>query len=299
MRGRLTQPVLLTIACLLAPPPTYAQGPDSDVSAEAQPARVCPTLPSSLDQPPKPDITISEVDFLGALQLPPAEQEEIATSLKQRTYTGPLERLVDEAVERVRVAWQDRGYFKVQVSGNAMMLTSSPVNQRIVLTFRTAEGLQYRLGRIRFLNNKAISDARALRTLFPIADGDIFSRELIAKGLDNLRKAYGELGYINFTSVPDIRFDDEKSLIYLGVDIDEGKRFRLSSIRFPGLDETAQREVSRDPLLQPGQFYNGRLYELFLQRHGLVLDSCNVDRRLDERAGTVAIRFACGRCPVL
>jgi len=27
----------------------------------------------------------------------------------------------------------------------------------------------------------------------------------------NLRKAYGEYGYINFTSVPDTRFDDEKS----------------------------------------------------------------------------------------
>jgi outer membrane protein insertion porin family len=42
-----------------------------------------------------------------------------------------------------------------------------------------------------------------LRHLFPIKDGDIISREKIGKGLENLRKVYGQFGYINFTSVPD------------------------------------------------------------------------------------------------
>ena len=95
------------------------------------------------------------------------------------------------------------------------ILTGSPMSQRIALSFRVDEGLQYRLGQIRFLNNKAIRDMGALRALFPITDGDIFSREEIAKGLENLSKAYGEIGYINFTSVPDTRFDDQERLIYL------------------------------------------------------------------------------------
>ena len=90
------------------------------------------------------------------------------------------------------------------------MLTSSPASQRMALSFQVEEGLQYTLGEITFKNNKVISDVAALRGLFPINDGDIFSREKIAKGLENLRKAYGDRGYINFTSVPDTKFDDEK-----------------------------------------------------------------------------------------
>jgi len=55
-------------------------------------------------------------------------------------------------------------------------------------------------------------------------DDDISSREKITKGLDNLRKMYGELGYLHFVSVPDTRFDDAKKLIYLDIDVDEGKQ---------------------------------------------------------------------------
>ena len=62
------------------------------------------------------------------------------------------------------------------------------------------EGDRYTLGGITFKNNKAVQNIRALRAIFPIKDGEVFSKEKIAKGLENLRKAYGQLGYINFTS---------------------------------------------------------------------------------------------------
>ena len=211
---------------------------------------------------------------------------------------APFDGVVGEAEERVRAAWQNLGYFKVQVSGDARILTSSPISQRIVLSFRVDEGLQYRLGQVRFLKNKAISDVGTLRALFPITDGDVFSREEIGTGLENLRKAYGELGYINFTSVPDTRFDDQERLIYLNIDMDEGKQFRIGSIIFSGLDETAQHEALQDFPLRPGQVYNTKVWELFSMGHNLLLDSCSNERQLDERAGTVTISLNCGQRPI-
>jgi outer membrane protein assembly factor BamA len=182
MRRWLAQSILLGVICLLTSQPIRAQQ-----------SRSCAPSKSSIEQS-APDISIAEVAFLGALKMSVADQEAIAASLKQQT--GSLDGVVGEAEERVRAAWQNLGYFKVQVSGDARILTSSPVTQRIALSFRIDEGQQYRLGEIRFLNNKAITDVRALRALFPITDGDIFSRGEIAKGLENLRKAYGEVGYI-------------------------------------------------------------------------------------------------------
>jgi outer membrane protein assembly factor BamA len=295
----LARAVLLGAACLLTPQPTYAQHTGSDAVSEGptKAARLCPPSHSGSEQSPNPDISITEVAFSGTLQMPATDQDQIAASLKQRTYTGSLDGVVDEAEERVRAAWQDRGYFKVQVSGKGRTLTRSPVNQRIALSFRVDEGLQYRLGKVLFRNNKAIGNVGTLRALFPIADGDVFSREEIAKGLENLSKAYGKMGYINFTSVPDTRFDDQERLIYLEIDMDEGKQFRLSSISFPSLDDTARQEILRDSLL-PGQIFNQETFELLLQRHGSLLDSCSSSQRLDERAGTLAIRFDCGQCPV-
>jgi outer membrane protein assembly factor BamA len=296
MRRWLAQPVFLGIACLLASLPTYAQLTDSDATSETVAARLCPPLPLGGGQSADPDVSIAEVTFSGALQMSATDRDQIATSLKQGTHGGSVDGVVDGALERVRAAWQDRGYFKVRASGKGTILTSSPVNQRIALSVHVDEGRQYRLGSIRF-KNKTVTDVGSLRPLFP-ADGDVFSREEIAKGLEIVRKVYGEFGYINFTCVPETRFDDDERLIYLEIDMDEGKQFRLRGVSIPGLDETARQEIFRDPVLQPGQVYNQGLFEQWVQKHGSLLDSCSSERKLDERAGTVAIRFDCGQCPL-
>ncbi len=73
-------------------------------------------------------------------------------------------------------------------------MTSSPATRLIALTFHVDEGLQYNLGGIRFKNDNAITDPAALRALFPINDGDIFSSERIVAGMDRLKGAYADLG---------------------------------------------------------------------------------------------------------
>ena len=128
------------------------------------------------------------------------------------------------------------------------------------------EGDRYTLGGITFKNNKAVQNVKALRALFPIKDGDVFSKEKVAKGLENLRKAYGELGYINFTSIPDTRFDDDKKLIYLDIDVDEGKQFYVRRIEFQGNTTTRDKVIRREIALEEGNVYNSRLWELSLLR---------------------------------
>ena len=87
------------------------------------------------------------------------------------------------------------------------------------------------MNEITFKNNKAISDVAGLRDLFPIKDGDIFSREKVAAGLENLRKSYVDLGYLNFTDVPDTVSDDAMGMISLEINMDEGKQFHVSNIK--------------------------------------------------------------------
>jgi len=225
--------------------------------------------------------------------LPISDQDEIATSIRQETHGDAV---IEEALERVRAGWQNRGYFKVTVSGDTRTLTENAADLHVALFVHVDEGLRYTLGAITFKHNKAISNVEALRALFPINDGEIFSREKIAKGLEVLRKAYGQLGYINFTSVPNTSFDDQKKLIFLEIDVDEGKQFYVSSIDIVGADA----EVLNDLALRPGQAYDVRLIELFLRKHlpGADVNDPNIQRRqFDERNGTVALTFDFRSCP--
>jgi len=221
-----------------------------------------------------------------------------------RTYDATK---LDEDTERVRAEYQNRGYFKVLVQdpkteirdvghqGFHIPLLQKGPGKVVDITMPIEEGDRYTLASISFKGNKAVPNTRALRSLFPIKDGDVFSREKIAKGLENLRKAYGELGYINFTSVPDTKFDDEKKQINLEIDVDEGKQFYVRRIEFQGNTTTRDKVIRREIALEEGQVYNSRLWELSLLRlnqlgyfEPLKPDDPNAtDRKLNEKDGTV------------
>jgi outer membrane protein insertion porin family len=214
---------------------------------------------------------------------------------------------LEEDTERVRNEYQNRGFFKVLVqdpkteihdtghAGVHIPLLQKGLGKAVDITMPIEEGERYKLASITFKNNKAITNTKALRALFPIKDGDIFSREKIGKGLENLRKAYGEFGYINFTSVPDTKFDDEKKLINLEIDVDEGKQFFVRRIEFQGNTTTRDKVIRREIALEEGQQYNSRLWEFSLLRLNQLgyfeqlkpEDPNTTDKKLDEKEGTV------------
>jgi len=225
-------------------------------------------------------------------------------SLFAKTYDATK---LEEDTERVRAEFQNRGYFKVLVddpkteihdtgrTGLHIPWIQAGAGKSVDITMPIEEGDRYRLGSITFKNNKAISNIAALRSLFPMKDGEIFSREKVAKGLENLRKAYGEAGYINFTSVPDTKFDDEKKLVNMQIDVDEGKQFYVRRIEFQGNTTTRDKVIRREIALEEGQIYNSRLWELSLLRLNQLGyfdqlkpdDNNTTERHLDEKAGTV------------
>ena len=222
-----------------------------------------------------------------------------------RTYDATK---LEEDTERVRFEYQNRGYFKMNVPGEAKtvihdtghqgfhipLLQSGP-GKAVDITMPIDEGDQYKLAAITFKGNKAISNEKALRSLFPIKDGDIFSRDKIAKGMEALRKAYGQFGYINFTSVPDTKFDEEKKTITIEMDVEEGKQFYVRRIEFVGNTTTRDKVIRRELALEEGGIYNSHLWELSLLRLNqlsyfdqLKPDDPNVtDKKLDEKNGQV------------
>jgi outer membrane protein insertion porin family len=214
---------------------------------------------------------------------------------------------LEEDTERVRYEYQNRGYFKALVqdpkteihdtghTGFHIPLLQKGPGKAVDITMPIDEGEKYRLGSISFKNNKAIPNSKALRSVFPIKDGDIFSREKVAKGLEELRKQYGNLGFINFTSVPDTQVDEDKKFVNLVIDVDEGKQFYVRRIEFQGNTTTRDKVIRREIALEEGQVYNSRLWELSLLRlnqlgyfEALKPDDPNTtDRKLDEKNGTV------------
>ena len=223
-------------------------------------------------------------------------------SLFARTFDASK---LQEDAERVRVAYQEHGYYKAIVEDPKTQLRDKPGGFKPIppfhkgggkamdITMSIEEGEKFKLKAINFKNNKAILNTHALRSLFPIKDGDTFDTSKIGKGLENLRKAYGEIGYINFTAVPETDIDDEHKLLTLNVDVDEGKPFFVRRIEFQGNTTTRDRVIRRELLVQEGQVFNSRLWDLSILRlnqlsyFDQLKPEDDTERKLDEKNGTV------------
>jgi len=212
---------------------------------------------------------------------------------------------LEEDTERVRQAYRDKGYADAAVEqpktqirdqGGLNWFTFRPrKGKRIDIQMTIEEGGRYRLGAITFTGNKQITNLKALRATFPIKDGDWFNATDIQKGLENLKKAYGSLGYINFGAIPKLTSDEQKKTVSLNIDIDEGKQFFVSRIEFQGNTVTRDRVIRRDLMLDEGSVYNSQLWEYSLLRLNQLeyFEPLKVDQdseaHQDPDAGTVEL----------
>ncbi len=210
---------------------------------------------------------------------------------------------LEEDTERVRQAYRDKGYANAAVEepktqirdqGGLNWFTFRPNRgKRIDILMPIEEGGRYRLGTITFTGNKAVNNLKALRGTFAIKDGDWFNATAVSKGLENLKKAYGQLGYINFGAIPKLSYDDQKKTASLTIDIDEGKPFYVSRIEFQGNTITRDKVIRRELLLEEGQVYNSQLWEYSLLRLNQLeyFDALRVDQdseaHQNPEAGTV------------
>ena len=183
---------------------------------------------------------------------------------------------LEEDTERVRQAYRDKGYANAAVEepktqirdeGGLNFFTFRPnKGKRIDILMPIEEGERYRMGTITFTGVKASVNLKALRATFPVKEGDWFNATAIQKGMENLKKAYGTLGYVNFAAIPKPIYDDQKKIVALDVDVDEGRPFYVSRIEFQGNTITRDKVIRRELMLDEGSVYNSQLWEYSLLR---------------------------------
>ena len=261
-----------------------------------------------------PTVKVGKIVFQGNQQLSARELRASMKNLKPigiphsifledllpRTFDASK---LDEDAERVRGAYRDKGYFKaltgepetnVRNAGGINPFTLRPsTGKRVDILIPIEEGERYRLGGITFTGNKEYTNQKALRAQFAQKDGEYFNATLFGKGIEALRKAYGEGGFINMIGTPTPRVDEAKKLVYLDIDIDEGKKYYISRIEFSGNTITRDKVIRREILVEEGQVYNSRLVDLSLLRlnqlnyFDTLKTEDSVETRQNADAGTV------------
>ncbi len=187
---------------------------------------------------------------------------------------------LDEDQERIRQFYMEKGYFMAKVIDHSVSIhdtggkgfrfpifkTNKP-GKGADVSVTVDEGRLYRLNKINFQGVKLFRTPESLMgPLFGMREGDIFSTAKLRKGLESLGKLYGEFGYIDFVAEPSFDPLPNSAKIDLTLSFDEGKQFFVRRIDFSGNTTTRDKVIRRELLIDEGDMFNSRLWELSILR---------------------------------
>ena len=174
----------------------------------------------------------------------------------------------------------------------------SSVDEGLRVTVPIVEGKVYRLGEFKVEGNSIFSEAQ-IRAVIGLNKGDIANGEKVSKGLfENLKKFYGQQGFIEYTAEPVPTFKDNpqnpnEGIVDFTVTIEEGKQFTLRRLEFVGNTFTRDNVLRREVLINEGDIYNDAYWEysvVKLNQLGYfnpIDKDKDVDRRTNDEEATV------------
>jgi hypothetical protein len=289
-RAALPVSLLAAICSMLWSAPCRAQYPQSP--------KPCSVPSVSEDEATSRKVIVDSIQFDGPIHLSDSDVAQVVAE-SNRSELNPDDSGWSEDLIQIglRGAWQDRGYFRVMVTGEVQSLGGDSLEERFLVKVHVNEGPQYHLGDLRFTSSApddliAFSESE-LRSAFPLREGELFNVGVVRKGIEELTQLYGSQGYIDFTVVPDTEIDDHLQRISLVLVLDQQKQFRIRNMDVVGL--AAELEALLKSKLKPGDVFNPTVAMDFFEENKAALppglSPNKLQVRRNARNGTVDLLF--------
>ncbi|PYS21402.1 MAG: outer membrane protein assembly factor BamA [Acidobacteria bacterium] len=147
----------------------------------------------------------------------------------------------------------------------------SSVDDTLRITVPIIDGKLYRVGDVKIEGNSIFSE-QVIKAFIGLQKGEVANGEALSKGLfENLKKAYGTQGFIQYTAEVNPTFKDnpakpDEGVADFVITIDEGKQFTLRRLEFTGNTFTRDNVLRREVLMNEGDIYNQNYYEFSITR---------------------------------
>ncbi len=205
--------------------------------------------------------TVADVDFSGTKEF---DKEALKRALREVGLADgrPFDRaLVDRAEQELK-----RQYINRSLYGSEVVTTVVPIERnRVNLVFAVTEGEPAKINEIRVVGSKAFSEA-TLRNLFDLDTGgwmswytksDRYSRAKLNADIETLRSYYLTRGYLEFrVDSTQVAISPNRKDIAITINISEGERFVVSSVRLEGNYLSKDEEFKSLVTIKAGEPYN-------------------------------------------
>src|SRR6202045_4349668 len=235
------------------------------------------------------------------------------TEINVFSKTYDRDKLIEDIEVGIRGLYQDNGYFTVIVKDPVLEnldtegwkygvpLLGRSAGKAVNITIPIEEGDRYTMGTLKIVSadpDKALSlKVEALKSAFPLKAGDIFSSSKVRKAITDYTNIYGQYGFIDFVPQPDTEVDRQAKRIDITMKFEEGKQYYVRRIDFSGNTTTRDKVIRRELMIDEGQLFNKRLWELSILRLNQLdyFDKIEADKaaeiKRNTKEGTVDINL--------
>ncbi len=226
-----------------------------------------------------------------------------------------LRKLDYDLQKNVRAHMWSKGYFQArigepEVEGLGYKRTGFPILKAFPLPLITSkddtlrikipvtEGKVYRVGELKVEGNSIFSEQLILAYV-GLKKGEVADGKRLQEAVyENLKKEYGQQGFVQYTAEFDPQFRDnpnnpDEGIVDITITIDEGKQYSLRRLEFTGNTFTRDKVMRREFLINEGDIYNQRFLEISVARLNQTqyFDPIDKDQdieiRTDEEKGDV------------
>jgi len=233
-----------------------------------------------IDEGPK--VRIGDIRFVGNKVF---SDEELKGALKLTKERGPItmfkgsdkyypDKLEYDLETNLVSYYQERGYLQAQVGDPLSRIFEGPrgsvpilrkTREQFLVEIPVDAGEQYHLGELKVANCGMLK-CEAIAKMFGMNKGDILNYKRVKTTIDNIKKLYGDFGYIDADLIPEQTPHADTKAIDLTFNLDPGKQFVVHHIEFEGNTKTRDRVMRREFILAEGNFFSTRLLETSVQR---------------------------------
>ncbi len=235
-----------------------------------------------------PKVQIAEIDFVGNEAFDDGKLRKQMKNNKTKNRWLPFlsdttyrEEKFAEDAERVTEFYKNHGYAAAQVGQPQVevLRTSEDGSERwIRLRIPVDEGQLYHVGTFEVTGESSLR-LDAIRQLFDIEEGDVYSNEKIRKGLENAKNVYGAYGFWQWTYDVNLQprgIDPEtgrpigdtppEPIMDISLRMDEGKKFTVNRITFTGNTTTYDSVIRRELRVAEGGVFNAEALKESVRR---------------------------------
>lgn len=217
------------------------------------------------------DKVFSDFELRSALQL--SKERSIFTMFKgtDRYHRDKLEYDIET---NLRSLYQQHGYMQAQLGQPVVRIFDGPrgmipflrkTKHQFFIEVPIDAGEQFHIGKIE-LKECGILNCAALVGAFGMKEGDVVNFKAIRGTLEQFKQLYGNLGYINFSYLPETSFDTKNKTYDMTFTMQPGKVFQVNRINFLGNTKTRDKVMRRELILEEGTAFSSTALEYSIRR---------------------------------